>query len=181
MKKLLIYLGIIVLLFGLLYALNAYSQKNALEKNADAAWALYNTAPENLSSSTVKQLDDPNYQNIILPDELETRLANEEDVIVYFFSPDCSYCRSSTPILTEITEETDTDVMLYNLQEFDQGFADYEITSTPTTVVFKNGEEEDRFIGGFSKDEYRAQMKHFLQTYATAKSTQSSSDINKAS
>lgn len=181
MKKLLIYLGIVVLLFVLLYALNAISKSAELEKSKDAALELYDTEPENLSNSTLKQLDDPNYQNIILPDELENRLANGEDLIVYFFSPDCGYCRTSTPVLTELKAETGAEVLQYNVLEFEQGFRDYQFTSTPTTIVFEDGQEKDRFVGGFSENEYRVQMKQFLQQYAASEKTDEPNNEQQAS
>lgn len=180
-KKLLIYLGIIVLLFVLLFALNSYTRNASLAKYEDKALELYDTDPKNLRNSTLKQLDDPNYQNIILPDELEKRLNDGEDLIVYFFSPECSYCVASTPILSELVDEVGIDVLQYNVLEFEQGFKDYQFTSTPTTIVFKEGKEVDRVVGGFSAPHLREQMKQFLQHYADANDENAAENEEQAS
>lgn len=69
MKKLLIFGGIIVAVFVLIFVLNAQKNKDALANNP------YDT--DDLRQSTIDLIDDPNYQNIILPEELEKRLLLE--------------------------------------------------------------------------------------------------------
>ncbi len=66
MKKLLIFGSIIVALFAAISFITSYQQKQAAKNNP------YHK--EELDPATVAQLDDPNYQNIILPDELEQKL-----------------------------------------------------------------------------------------------------------
>ena len=46
---------------------------------------------DTLESATVDLLDDENYQNIILPEELEAKLAAKEDVTVYFFQSSVNF------------------------------------------------------------------------------------------
>ncbi len=62
-----IYLIIVVALFGLIFVLNQ-SDKNAL----------YGKPSSQLNPATKALLNDPNYQNIILPDELNTRVKSAE-------------------------------------------------------------------------------------------------------
>ena len=66
MKKLLIIGGIIVAVFALLIVLNNASNKSKLADNP------YGT--DNLKQETIDQLDDENYQNIILPDDLQKKV-----------------------------------------------------------------------------------------------------------
>src|SRR5690554_2775010 len=125
MKKLIIYLLIIIALFAFLYFVNQQSNNAEAEEYKEEAQTLYSTTPEKLDSETRKQLKNPDYQNIILPDELESKLANEESLFVYFFSPRCQYCVATTPSINEIAAEANVDLLQYNVLEYNQGFNDY--------------------------------------------------------
>ncbi len=104
-----------------------------------------------LNPATAELLNDPLYQNIILPDELAQRLARKEEVYVYFFSPLCPHCKSTTPVVVPIAKELGIDLKMYNVLEFEQGWTDYNIKGTPTIVHFVDGEEKDRLVGGASQ------------------------------
>ena len=110
---------------------------------------------DKLHPATIDLLDDENYQNIILPEKLGKKLANQEDATVYFFASDCPFCKEATPILTPMSEELGIDLVQYNLLEFKQGWNDYNIESTPTIVQFKDGEEVARIVGLQEEDVYR--------------------------
>jgi thioredoxin 1 len=147
MKKVLIFGGIIVTLFVALYFTNSYSNQIRSEGNP--------FGKSKLHSATIEQLDDPLYENQILPDQLEEKLSNEEDLFVYFYSPECSFCREATPILVPLTEELGVKLYKYNLLEFQEGWQDYGIESTPTIVRFKKGEEEIRVVGLHDRAAYK--------------------------
>lgn len=151
MKKILFFLIFTILLFaGIAYLSNVQKEK-ALEGNP------YGT--DNLDAATIEQLDDPNYQNIILPDELKTKLEAKEDVTVYFFSPTCSYCRQTTPILMPLAKDLEATVVQYNLLEFEKGWDDYHIESTPTLVQYKEGKEVNRITGYQEKETFSQWLK----------------------
>src|SRR4051794_23016014 len=127
MKKVLIFLGIIIALFiALAVVTNMKNSEKVSENNP--------YGKDNLEQATIDLLGDENYQNIILPKELEKKLEDQEDVTVYFFASDCPYCKEATPILTPMVEELGIDLVQYNLLEFKQGWDDYIIESTPTIV-----------------------------------------------
>ena len=77
MKKLLIYLGIVVLLFGGLYFVNQQSTKSSDKANAGNP---YGVAASKLNPETVKQLTDPNYQNLILPKDLGCKIEEQRNI-----------------------------------------------------------------------------------------------------
>ena len=84
-----IFLVIIIALFAAIAFINNTQNKQKAEGNP------YNK--ENLKQSTIDQLDDPNYQNLILPDELAEDLKNKEDKTVYFYSPRmCSLSKNNS-------------------------------------------------------------------------------------
>lgn len=136
--------GVVLAIFALIVVLTQMSQKEKLANNP------YDT--DNLDPATIDQLDDENYQNIVLPDELEDQIASGEATTVYFFSPTCQYCQQTTPVLMPVADDMDVDVLQYNLLEYDQGRQQYNVQSTPTLVHYENGEEVARWVGAQPKE-----------------------------
>ena len=139
MKKLFIIGGIIVVVFALIIVLNNMSNNNKLADNP------YGT--NDLKQETIDQLDDENYQNIILPDDLKAKVESGEPVTAYFFSPICVHCKAMTPVLMPVVEEMDAEIVQYNVYEFVQGWEDYKIEATPTLIHFEDGKEVSRMVG----------------------------------
>ncbi|RBP04235.1 thioredoxin family protein [Rossellomorea aquimaris] len=108
-----------------------------------------------LNPATVEPLDDPNYQNVILPEELEEKLKNNEDVTVYFYSSSCIHCKRTTPVLAPLAKDMEVDMVQYNLLEFEQGWDQYRIESTPTLVHFEDGKEVARIVGEQPEEEFK--------------------------
>ncbi|QPA31487.1 thioredoxin family protein [Thermaerobacillus caldiproteolyticus] len=139
MKKLIIFGAVIIGLFAAIAFVTSYQQKEEVKDNP------YHK--KELHPATVEQLDDPNYQNIILPDELEKKLANHETVTVYFYSPTCPHCQRTTPIVVPMTKEMGIDLKMFNLLEFEEGWDKYHIDGTPTIVHYEHGKEVKRIDG----------------------------------
>ncbi|WP_099157319.1 thioredoxin domain-containing protein [Virgibacillus ndiopensis] len=155
-KKLFIILAVIVVLFIALYFVMDYKNDKAIE-NTDNPYGT-----NNLDQATIDQLDDPLYQNIILPDELEKKLDNKEDVVVYFFSPTCVHCQNTTPYLVPIADELGVDMKKFNLLEFENGWNTYGIEATPTLVYYEDGKEVDRITGSQSEEMFRAFFNEYV-------------------
>ncbi|WP_458414543.1 thioredoxin family protein [Schinkia sp. CFF1] len=109
---------------------------------------------ETLHPATIAQLDDSNYKNIILPDELEKILQNDGTAYIYFYSPTCSHCKVTSPVVVPMAKEKGVNLQLYNLLEFKDGWETYKITGTPTIVYFENGKEATRIEGGVEKEQF---------------------------
>lgn len=108
-----------------------------------------------LHPETIKRLEDPNYQNIILPQTLEEMLANGEDVIVYFYSPLCPYCIKTTPLITELAQELNKEIYQFNLLEFEHGWDEYQLEAIPTLIQYKEGKETKRTTGYQEKGDFK--------------------------
>ncbi|MCA1061857.1 thioredoxin family protein [Rossellomorea sp. AcN35-11] len=147
MKKVMIFLVAIVGLFAAIAIITSMQNSQKAEGNK--------FKKSNLDPATVELLDDPNYQNIILPEELEEQLKNNEDVTVYFYSSKCSHCKNTTPYLAPLAEDMGVDMVQYNVLEFEQGWSDYGIEATPTLVHFEDGKEAARIVGGQPEEEFR--------------------------
>ncbi|MFD1780674.1 thioredoxin family protein [Fredinandcohnia salidurans] len=139
MKKVIIFTVIIVAIFGALAFVTTTQNKQQSEGNP--------YGKDKLDPATVKQLNDPNYGNQILPEELETKLENGETMTVYFYSPTCPHCQETTPVIVPMVDEMGLDLKKYNLLEFEEGWNKYGIESTPTLIHFENGEEVSRLVG----------------------------------
>ena len=146
MKKVLIFSAVVVLIFAVIAFLTNQ------QKAEQTAGNPYGT--DDLNSSTIDLLDDENYQNIITPDELDQKLDEEDSTIVYFFSPECIHCMNTTPVLMPVAEDMDEQVYQYNLLEYENGWNEFNIQSTPTLVKYENGKETSRIVGEHSKEEF---------------------------
>ncbi|MFT4416865.1 thioredoxin family protein [Fredinandcohnia humi] len=139
MKKLIIFTVLIIALFAALAFITTSQNKQKAEGNP--------YGKDELDPATIDQLDDPNYGNQILPDELEEKLENGESVTVYFYSPTCPHCQNTTPVIIPMVIDMGIDLKKYNLLEFEEGWRDYGIEYTPTLIHFENGEEVSRLVG----------------------------------
>lgn len=144
MKKLLIIAGVVLAIFALIVFLTNQSQDEKLADNP------YGT--DDLNPATIDQLDDENYQNIALPEDVNEQIQSGEPTTVYFFSPTCQFCQQTTPILMPVADDMDVDVLQYNLLEFEQGWTDYALEATPTLVHYEDGQEVARWTGAQPKE-----------------------------
>lgn len=79
MKKILIFGGLVIVLFIGIVLLTNMATSEKVEGNP--------YGKDSLHPETVKLLDNEHYQNVITPDELEEDLSSGETMTVYFFSP----------------------------------------------------------------------------------------------
>ncbi|PKR77064.1 thiol reductase thioredoxin [Halalkalibacillus sediminis] len=161
MKKLLIFGGIIVILFiATAFLTNMAETENVEEDNP--------YGKDRLHAETADLLDDPHYQNIITPEELDEKLENGEDVTVYFFSPTCGICQETTPEIMPLAEEMGVDLVQYNVLEFQEAWdskseGGFGIEGTPTVVHFEDGEEVDqRVVGRTPNEGYQSYFEKYV-------------------
>ena len=147
MKKLIIFAAIIIGLFGALAFVTTYQNKE------EAAGNPYHK--DTLHPETVKQLDDPDYENQILPDELNQIIKEKQDATIYFYSPTCPHCQVTSPVVVPLSKDMNIDLKMFNLLEFEDGWTQYNIESTPTIVRYKNGKEVDRIVGSQEEDVFK--------------------------
>jgi thioredoxin 1 len=135
----LIFVIVLLVIFGALFFVVNYQNEKASEGNP------YNK--KTLDQATIDQLDNPLYQNQILPEELADKIENGESVTVYFYSPTCVYCQRTTPVVVPMTEDLGIDLVKLNLLEFQEQGQVYGIQSTPTIIHFEDGKEVNRVVG----------------------------------
>lgn len=152
-----IIVGVIIVLFGTLYFVNDYKNKQAVENNENPY------GDKKLEQATIAQLDDPLYNNQIMPEELKEKVESGESVTVYFYSPECGHCQNTTPVLVPVTDDLGIDMVKLNLLEFPAEWDHWNIKSTPTVVHYEDSEEVARIIGERTEEEFQA----FFNEYVT--------------
>lgn len=149
MQKLLIIIGAVVLLFAAIIGLTWYSNSSKIKD--------YNPYDKkDLNQATIDLLDNENYQSIILPGDLEKKIASGEPTVAYMFSPICEHCKKFTPKLMPIAKELDIEVDQLNVFEYDEAWDTYSITGTPTLIYFNEGKEVTRIVGDYDEEDIRA-------------------------
>src|SRR5699024_285790 len=113
-NKMIIIIAVVILLFVGLFFMNNMKNKRALD-GVDNPYG-----KDDLKQETIDQLDDPLYQNIIVPEDLDEKLANGEDITVYYYSPTCIHCQNTTPVVVPIAEELSVDMKKMKLREIDK-------------------------------------------------------------
>ena len=70
-------------------------------------------------------------------------------VLVDFFATWCRPCQMQLPILNEVAEQMagKASVIKIDTEQFAQIAAQYEVSSIPTLVIFKDGKVVQRFVG----------------------------------
>lgn len=82
-------------------------------------------------------------------------LKNEGLVVVDFFATWCAPCQMLAPVIVELEKKYGDEVEFYkvNIDESEDAAIRYGISSVPTLIFFKNGEEIDRQVGFADEDE----------------------------
>ncbi len=75
--------------------------------------------------------------------------------LVDFWAAWCPPCRALAPIIEQVSDETDAaKVYKVNVDEARDLAMKYQITSIPTTMLFKDGKVVEAFIGVAPKQHY---------------------------
>ncbi|MGW8956342.1 thioredoxin family protein [Paenibacillus sp. NPDC055715] len=142
-KKLIPVIGffvVLVILLGVLLALNSGTKNK-----------LYGVSTASLKPATQELLNDPNYQQIIKPEELQSKIGKKENFFVYYFASDCVHCRATTPKLMPLSKQENITMHEFNLREYEDGWDKYKIEYTPTLIYYEKGVEKERMVGGLKE------------------------------
>mgnify|MGYP002517433661 FL=1 len=82
-------------------------------------------------------------------------LKSEGLVVVDFFATWCAPCQMLAPVLIELDKKYGDEVEFYkvNIDESEDAAIRYGVSSVPTLIFFKDGEEIDRQVGFADEDE----------------------------
>lgn len=99
--------------------------------------------------------DDELEQVLLSLDQLEKLLKSQNDMYVYFWDPNCPFCRQADVLLEPIVKNLDNFYMVNVIEEY-EAWDLYEIPGTPTLIYFEDGVEKERLVGLQDEDTYRA-------------------------
>ena len=102
------------------------------------SWKMKNT-PEVKKSDKILTLNNKNFKS----------LTRSGLVLVDFWAPWCGPCKMVAPILNDVAEEMDGKVKIGKLNvDHNQTIAGkYKVRNIPTLLLFKDGQEINRFVG----------------------------------
>ena len=94
----------------------------------------------------------------VTDEEFSSKVGNaEQPVLVDFWAPWCGPCRAVSPILEELADEYAGEVLIakVNTDENQLTPMRYGVRGIPTMVLFRDGQEIDRFVGALPKENLR--------------------------
>lgn len=103
----------------------------------------------------IKVLNNENFKS-----EIEN---SDKVVIVDFFATWCGPCKMLTPVFEELSNSmTDVDFVKVDIDQSLRIAQEYNITSVPTMMIFKNGKPVDTIMGFVPKQNIENKLRMYL-------------------
>lgn len=131
MKKMLIFGGIIIVLFAAIFAVTQMEKKNA--------------------STDEKGY----YSNKISLEDLNKNIEDKKEQTIYFYQTSCVHCQKVSPIVVPLAKDLNVDMKVIDIENLNEPWDKYTIQGTPTIIHFKDGKEVSRISGEQSKEKFK--------------------------
>jgi len=98
-----------------------------------------------MASEKIVTITQDNFENEVLK--------SDTPVLVDFWAEWCGPCRMVAPVLDQLADEMDGKVRIakLNVDENQQIAYQFQVSSIPTFILFKNGQMADRTLGALPK------------------------------
>ncbi|HSE63055.1 MAG TPA: thioredoxin [Thermoanaerobaculia bacterium] len=100
------------------------------------------------TNPNVQEVSDTSFESDILKSTVP--------VLVDFWAPWCGPCRTVGPIVDDLANQYAGKIKVakVNVDESQQVAFQYQVTSIPTFILFKNGRVADRVLGALPRSEF---------------------------
>ncbi|RFB48144.1 thioredoxin family protein [Bacillus sp. dmp10] len=131
MKKMLIFGGIIIVLFAAIFAVTQMEKKNASTDEKDY------------------------YSNKISLEDLNKNIEDKKVQTIYFYQTSCVHCQKISPTVVPLAKDLNVDMKVIDIENLNEPWDKYNIQGTPTIIHFKDGKEVSRISGEQSKEKFK--------------------------
>jgi thioredoxin 1 len=96
--------------------------------------------------------------------EFASIIASDTPTLVDFWAEWCGPCKMMDAPLDELAGESagKLNVAKLNVDENPATMTAYSVMSIPTLIVFRNGEEQRRFVGARSKGQLQSELANYM-------------------
>ena len=102
---------------------------------------------------------------VINSEEFNNLVQHTEGIaVVDFFATWCGPCKMLAPVFQEVGNELDGKAQFYKV-DIDQSLdiaRQFNVSTVPTIIVFKNGEPIERLVGFMPKENLLAKIKEYI-------------------
>lgn len=102
---------------------------------------------------------------IIKTNEFENQVEKKDGIVVVdFFATWCGPCKMLSPVFSSIEEEVKDKAQFLKV-DIDQSMElahKFKVSTVPTVIVFKNGQEMDRLVGFIPKASLKEKIESYL-------------------
>ena len=103
---------------------------------------------------------------VISSEEFNNLVEHVEGIaVVDFFATWCGPCRMLTPVLEEVSEETDAKIYKVDIDKSEDLSRKFGIMVVPTMIIFKDGKEQEKFSGYMQKEDILAKLNNFSKIW----------------
>ena len=102
---------------------------------------------------------------ILTKSSFDSALAENNLIFVDFYADWCGPCRMMAPVIEELAKELEGKVKVakVNVDEENEIAGRFQIFSIPTFILFKDGKEAERIIGGVGKNGLLEKINRYLK------------------
>ena len=99
---------------------------------------------------------------IVTDKTFEDTLSSNNLILVDFWAEWCGPCKKMSPILDEIENQFNLPVGKLNVDENPEKTLEYQVSSIPTMVLFKDGQPVHKIIGAMPKHKMLQELSEWI-------------------
>lgn len=98
-------------------------------------------------------------------EELESEKEENSLLVADFWAEWCAPCKTMEPIMDSLAEKLGDEVFFgkVNVEDERDAASQYQVSSIPAILFFKDGEVKDRVIGARAEEDLEEKIKEFIE------------------